>query len=256
MQLGFGAGVLWGTPTYTAQGVAITNPTPTKFGVLQEVTLDIEFSQKELYGGNQFPVAIGRGQGKISGSAKAAQVNGLTYANLFFGQGTPNTGLLGIYSDITGEAIPSASPYTITVTPPNSGVFAADLGVLNSSSNPLTQVASAPATGQYAVNEATGVYTFAAADEGTTVFINYEYSATVAGAGNQIVYSELMGYTPTFAVDLSMQYKGQQLNFHLYAATTSKLSFATKLEDFLIPEFTFSAYADTQNRVLSWSSSQ
>jgi hypothetical protein len=132
------------------------------------------------------------------------------------------------------------------------------LGVLDDNSNPLTQVASGttPATGQYSVNESTGVYTFAAANEGETVFINYQYSATVVGSGNQVVYSELMGYTPTFAVDLSMQYKGQQLNFHLYAATTSKLSFATKLEDFLIPEFTFSAYADTQNRVLSWSSSQ
>lgn len=258
MQLGFGAGVLWGTPVADANGNAIANPTPTKFGVLQEAVLDIEFTNKELYGSNQFPVAVGRGQGKISGSCKAAQINGLTWANLFFGQGTPTPGVLGVFNDTAGEVIP-ATPFTITVTPPGSGVFAQDLGVVDANGNPMTEVASGPTTGQYSVNTTTGAYLFAAADVGKTVFINYRYTATVS-SGNapmkQTVLSQLMGYTPTFSVDLTMQYKGQQLNFHLYAATSSKLSLTTKLEDFLIPEFTFSAYADTQNRILDWSTSQ
>jgi hypothetical protein len=256
MQLGFGAGVLMGTPVQTAAGANIANPTPTKFGVLQEAVLDIEFNQKELYGGNQFPVAIGRGQGKITLSAKAAQINGLAWSNLFFGQGTPTPGLIGVFNDVAGELIPATSPYTITVVPPNSGTFEADLGVTNAQGVPLTCVATTPTTGQYEVNLATGVYTFAAADEGTQVFINYTYSATstaVPGSQNQIVLSELMGYTPTFSVDLSMQYKGQQLNFHLYNCASTKLSLTTKLEDFLIPEFSAAAYANAANQILSWS---
>jgi hypothetical protein len=257
MQLGFGAGVLWGTPTVDANGNAISNPTPTKFGVLQEAMLEIEFTQKELYGSNQFPVAIGRGQGKISGSCKTAQINGLTWANLFFGQGTPTPGILGVFNDTAGEVIPT-TPYQITVTPPSSGVFADDLGVIDNNSNPMQCVASSPTAGQYSVNLSTGVYTFAAAQAGITVFINYRYTATSTSPfpAKQTIVSELMGYTPTFEVDLLMTYKGQMLTWHLYAATTNKLSMTTKLEDFLVPEFTFSGYANTQGQVLDWSTSQ
>lgn len=255
MQLGFGAGTIWGTPVADANGNAIANPTPVQFGVLQEVTLDVEFTNKELYGSLQFPVAIGRGQGKITGNAKTAQINGLIYANLFFGNGAPNAGILGVYRDTTGAAIP-ATPYQITPTPPSSGVFATDLGVVDSNGNPMTAVATSPATGQYAVNASTGVYTFAAADTGKQVFINYRYTATSTTAMKQTVTSQLMGYTPTFAIDFSMQYKGQQLNFHLYAAASNKLSLTTKLEDFLIPEFSFNAFADSQNRIMDWGTSQ
>jgi hypothetical protein len=103
-----------------------------------------------------------------------------------------------------------------------------------------------------------GVYTFAAADEGKTVFINYRYSLTntTPFPAHQTINAQLMGYTPVFSVDFSMQYRGQQLNFHLYQATSSKLSMTTKLEDFLIPEFSFAAFADSQNRVMDWSTSQ
>jgi hypothetical protein len=257
MQLGFGAGQLYGTQTQDVNGNTIANPTPVQFGVLQEVVLDIEFTTKSLYGSLNFPVAIGRGQGKVSGTAKAAKINGLLWNNLLFGQTNPAeaTGLLAVYTDTAGEVIP-ATPYQITPTPPSSGAWTADLGVLDSNGNPMTVVASAPATGQYSV--AAGVYTFAAADTGKTVFINYRYSVTATGNApvKQTLNAQLMGYSPTFSVDFAMNYKGQQLTLHLYQCTSSKMSMTTKLEDFLIPEFAFEAFADTQNRVLDWSTSQ
>lgn len=252
MQLGFGAGTLWGTPLLDSTGAAVANPTPVKFGVLQEVTLDIEFAQKELYGGNQFPVAIGRGAGKVSGSAKQAQINGLMWASLLFGQ-TPASGLLGDFQDTAGAVIPT-TPFEITPTVPSSGTWSADLGVLDANANPMTRVASSPAAGQYSV--AAGVYTFAAADTGKTVFINYRYTATVTGAQKQTVLSQPMGYSPSFAVDLLMSYQGKQLTVHLYNATSAKLNLQTKVDDFLIPQFDFDAFADTQNRILDWSTNE
>lgn len=255
MQLGFGAGTLYGTPLVDATGTAIANPTPTKFGVLQEITLDIEFSTKELYGSQQFPVAIGRGQGKITGTAKNAQINGLVWAGLFFGQNAVN-GILGVYTDSVGQAIPASTPWQLTIVPPSSGTFTSDLGVINAQGNPMKVVAATPTTGQYAVNNATGVYTFAAADTGLTVFINYRYTATSTTANKSTVLSEAMGYNNIFAIDLAMNYYGQQMNFHLYQCSSSKLSIATKLEDFMIPEFSFEAFADTQNRVMDWSTNQ
>jgi hypothetical protein len=258
MQLGFGAGTLFGTPVADVNGNAIANPTPIKIGVMQECTIDIEFTTKQLYGANNFPVAIGRGQGKITGSAKHAQINGLMWSLLFFGQTNPAlaSGLEGVYIDTVGEAIPASTPYTITPSPPGSGTFAGDLGVLDSNQNPMTCVSGTPTTGQYAV--ASGVYTFAAADEGKTVFINYAYTETntTPFPATQTIKAQLMGYSPVFSINFSMQYKGSQLNFKMYQATSSKLSMTTKLEDFLIPEFSFECFADSQNRVMDWSTSQ
>jgi hypothetical protein len=156
----FGAGIMWGQALTDASGNAITNPSPVQFGTLQDCSLDISFDTKMLHGQNQFPVAVGRGKGKLSGKAKAAQINGLVWNSLFFGQ-TMTKGIIGDVYDTTGTAIPG-TPYTIAPTPPSSGTWLADLGVRNSSGVPLTRVASAPTTGQYAVTSAaTGTASFA-----------------------------------------------------------------------------------------------
>ena len=69
MQVVFGAGVLYATQLTDASGNALAaNVTsPVKFGVLQEVSLDVSFDTKMLYGNQQFPIAVGRGKGKVSG---------------------------------------------------------------------------------------------------------------------------------------------------------------------------------------------
>lgn len=254
-QIEFGAGVLWGTPLLNPDGTVPSNPTPTKFGILQEVQADIQFQTKGLYGGNQFPFAIGRGQGKITANAKAAQIIGAQWAQLFFGKpyNLGNTNMLLDFNDSTGEAIP-ATPYQITPTVPGSGTWKADLGVIGSDGNPYTLVASAPATGEYSV--AAGVYTFAAADTGKTVFINYQYepgTSVAASAGQFTLTNDLMGYSPIFAVDLMLTYYGKQLTMHLYQVTSSKLALPTKLDDFTITQFDMEAFSDSQNRVASFS---
>jgi hypothetical protein len=70
MQVHFGSGALFGTPLQDAFGTAVASPTLIKFGVMQDITLDISFDLKELYGQNQFPIAIGRGKGKITGQGE------------------------------------------------------------------------------------------------------------------------------------------------------------------------------------------
>ncbi|WP_448167667.1 hypothetical protein [Burkholderia ambifaria] len=253
MQTLFGAGALWGTPLTDSQGNAISNPTPVRFGVAQEISIDIDFSTKELYGTLQFPVAIGRGTAKISGNIKNAQINGRAWASLFFGQSQSN----GIFADVLdtlGELIPATGPYTITPTPPSSGTWVADLGVLDTNGNPMQVVATSPAAGQYTV--AAGVYTFAAADEGKKVFINYQYTATSTTVQNQIITSQPLGYTPTFSLDVFLPYNGSSVTAHLYNVVASKLAIQTKLDDFVIPQMDYSAFADAQNRVMQISTTQ
>jgi hypothetical protein len=244
-QFGFGAGVLVGTAQSDAAGNTIATPTPIQFGILQEASVDLNFDVKELFGQYQFPVAIGRGKGKIGGKAKWAQMNGLTINSLFFGQ-TLTSGELGEVIDTTGTAIPT-TPFTITPTVPNSGTWTNDLGVLDANGLPMTRVVSAPATGQYSV--AAGVYTFAAADTGKVVRISFQYTATSTSKKRMTISNVLMGYAPQFRCDLLVPYAGKQFVLTLPACVGTKLSFATKLDDFMVPEFDFSAFADASGAV-------
>src|SRR5574337_880056 len=147
----FGAGVMIGTPLTTSSGGAIANPSPVQFGILQEVTLEDSWEVKELYGANQFPIDIGRGKGKVTMKAKEANINAELFNTFVFGQ-TLATGYEAIYQDLTGTAIPGTAGggWTITVTPPNSGVWVADLGVQSGNQIPFTRVGGAvtPTGGQ------------------------------------------------------------------------------------------------------------
>lgn len=252
MQFLFGSGVFWGTPLTDANGATIANPTPVQLGVLQEISLDLSFDTKELYGQNQFPVAVGRGKGKMTGKAKHAQLNGVGLNALFFGQ-TVTNGMTDNYYDVLGSVIP-ASPFQVTVTPPNSGTFAYDLGVRDSNGVPMKRVASSPNTGEYSV--ANGVYTFATADAAKTVFISYQYTATSTTAKKSTVKNMLMGQAPTFKGDLYVPYGGKSLIVTIPNCLASKFTIATKLDDFAVPEFDFSGFADAAGNALYWGMSE
>lgn len=237
----FGSGVLLGTRT------DIANATPVNFGLVQEVQIDLQFTAKELYGQYQFPVAIARGQAKAGGKAKMAQVSGLAFNNLFFGA-SMNTGQL---ATAFGEAqsVPASTPFTVSVA--NAAVWQDDYGVVFAATGlPLTKVATTPAAGQYSA--AAGVYTFNAADAGKAVLVSYTY--TVASAGQQLTLSNpLLGTTPTFQAQLYTSFQGKPVNVKLFNCVSAKLAFATRLEDFVIPELDFDIFADAAGNVLQWS---
>ncbi len=252
MQFAFGTGVFWGTPLTDANGNAIANPTPVQLGVLQDLSLDVSFDTKTLYGQNQFPVAVGRGKGKMSGKAKFAQLNGISINALVFGQ-TMTNGLTSDFYDVSGSIVP-ATPFTVTPVVPNTGTWSYDLGVRDANGVPMTRVASAPTTGQYSV--AAGVYTFAAADVAKQVFISYQYTATSTTAKKSTVSNVLMGLAPTFKGDIYVPYNGKSMILTIPQCTCSKFTFGTKQDDFLIPEFGFEGFADTAGNALYWSTSE
>jgi len=260
MQYVFGSGVLYATPLTDFNGAAITNPTPVKLAASQDISVDLSFDTKQLYGQNQFPLAVGRGKGKVSIKAKFAQVNGRTLNSIFLGQ-TLAAGQVQIYTDITsGTAIPT-TPFTITPTVPSSGVWAADLGVTVAAlgtntalsvGSILTRVASAPTTGQYSV--AAGVYTFSTADNAAGMKVNINYQYTVAATGQKsTVVNALLGSIPTFQTDIVVPYNGQQVTFSFPNCAAGKFSIATKLDDFAIPSLDIDAFANAAGTVFSYS---
>ncbi len=237
----FGSGVLLGTRT------DIANATPLNFGLVQGVTIEETANVKELTGQYQRPVAIARGTIKTTGKATVARISGLAFANLFYGV-TPSAGQLAT-SFAEAAAVPAIAPFAVTAV--NSSNFVDDEGALYAATGlPLTKVASAPSAGQYSVSA--GVFTFNAADAGKAVLISYTYTA--AGSGQKFtVANQLLGTTPTFQAVFYTTFQGQAISLKLNNCTSSKLSFQSKLEDFVMPEFDFSCFADVAGNVMTWS---
>jgi hypothetical protein len=237
----FGSGVLLGTRT------DVPNGTPVNFGLVQEVTIEESATLKEIYGQYQYPLVAARGTIKTTGKAKVARISGMAFANLFYGV-TPASGELAT-SFAEAGTIPATSTYTVSVV--NAASFHDDAGVVYAATAlPLTKVASSPVSGQYSV--ASGVYTFAAADAGKAVLISYTYTVTAIGQ-KLTVTNPLLGTTPTFQALFYTTFQGQSVSLRLNNCVSSKLSFQTKLEDFAMPEFDFSCYADATGEVMTWS---
>lgn len=230
-QLAFGSGSVWGINT-------AANSTPARFGVTQDISLDFTATTKPIFGQNNLPFSVAKASLQTKGKITMGQINGRVINELFFG-GSSATGQ-SIAVDSESGTVPS-TPYQITVA--NGATFQTDLGVVGViSGTPLTRVASSPATGQYSVNTTTGVYTFASADTGLAMKISYTYTTT---GGNSFTVSQVaMGVANTFKTVCSLPYNGQKMSITLNACVSSKLSIATKLEDFTKPAFEFDAFAD------------
>jgi hypothetical protein len=243
MQLFFHTGTLYGKS-------ALPNSTGQAFGTLQNVSIDLAFTTKELFGQNNFPVAVGQGNCKITGKAASAQIQAKMFNDLFLG-GSLAAGEVAVAVSEPGT-IPASVAYTVTVT--NSATYVEDLEVKYAATGlPFVKVASAPAAGQYSV--AAGVFTFAVADASAPVLISYSY--TVSASGQKLsLTQQLVGAAPTFQLVLAGGYgQGQKLpGIKLYANTATKLSFATKQNDFAIPQFEWMSFANAAGQVLDWSS--
>jgi hypothetical protein len=241
MQLNFGSGALWGERTdLTGSGIG-----PRQFGVLQDIQIDFDWTEKELYGQLQFPVAIARGQGKISGKAKFAQILGLLYSDIFFGV-TAATGQFAV-SESEAAIVPAVTPYSVPVA--NAANYNDDLGIAYAANGQrFNRVTTPSAAGQYSVNFSTGVYTFAAADANAALLISYTYNVTTVG-NKLTLTNQLMGITPIFKATFYTTYSGEGMALRLNACTANKLSMPTKIDDWTISELDFSAFADASGTI-------
>jgi hypothetical protein len=245
----FGSGSMYGS---TLQGGVLV---PRKFGALQDIAIDISYAKKKLFGQQQFAIVMARGQGAITGKAKFANINAAMFNDLFFGQSTATGQQIPIFSEL--GTIPT-TPFQVTVA--NSATWLSDGGAIDTTTGlSMTRVASAPTTGQYSV--AAGVYTFAAADVAHGVAIDYVY--TVAGSGvTTTLINQQAGTTPNFKGVFVMKSAAspgnavKQLVLTLNLCVSEKLAFATKIEDFTIPELDFEAVGDIAGNIGSLAGSE
>jgi hypothetical protein len=246
MQLGFGSGMLWGVRT---DGPLAT---PYRFGALQDVNIEFKGDIKELFAQFQFPVDAARGKTKITGKAKLAEITATAYNNLFFGQTVTAGQTLATYN-VTGT-VPAMSTYTVTPTVPSSGTFLADLGVhyATGSGAPLQNVGSGgslTAAGQY--KQTAGVYTFDMSDASAALYFDFAYTTT---GGFQIAgVNTIMGTTPKFTAYFNEVYEGNSIGLILYACQSASIGLPTKVDDYMMTDFDFSAYANAAGQVFNFS---
>ncbi len=258
----FGAGTAWVTQQTDSQGNTITNPPPILVAAIQDISIDGSADIKELFGQNSYALAVARGKQKLGIKIKNAQLHGRLWNALYFGQ-TLASGIYDAVYDTTGIAIPT-SPFQVTVSSaaadathvqiPNSGTYGYGLGVRDPNGLPYAQVASGPTTGQY--SRTGGVYTFAAADATKVVYIDFNYTATSTVAQKLVVQNQLMGQAPYFQLDIKIPSPlGGAVNVTFPNCVSTKFTFASKLDDFIYPEFDMSAFApgQTSPMTISWS---
>ena len=234
-QFSFGSGNAFAVPLS-----GITDTTPIQFGTLQDISVDFDFTMKDLMGQYQFPVASARATAKITGKAKTANFSARAL-NLIFGSAVTNG------MQINTQVAEAGSIASATYTAANSTTFQTDLGVYYASTGKaFAKVASAPAVGQYEVN-ASGVYTFNTTDTGAGILVSYTYTAAT---GNEIaIGNQLSGQQPTTSLILSEGYNSQLLTLKLNSVIYTKLSLDFKNDDFTVPELDFSAFADASNNI-------
>lgn len=239
----FGIGAMFGRPT---GGNLATPSGPVRFAVIQDVGLDFDQKLVELRGQEKFPNDVAPSDITIKGKAAFGRIDVSVYNSLFFAE----TITAGVKKIVDGESgtVPG-TPYQITVT--NGANFVEDLGVnFATDGDELIRVASGPTTGQYSVNESTGVYTFAAADTTKDVRISYLYTDSATGRTLPVV-NHIQGYGPTFELLLSQTYQGAN-GMRLYACRASKMSAPMKRDGYLISDFEFEAYANAAGKVFDW----
>jgi hypothetical protein len=236
-QIGFAAGVMIGT------SLTASPPTPRRFGILQDATLDFSADVKELYGQNRYAIALAPGKTKVSIKAKFASIRGAMFNDLYFGAASvPATQTL--FADSEAGVVPGASVYTVTVS--NSATWLTDQGVYYALTGvPFKRVTSGPTSGQYSV--AAGIYTFAVADASVAVYISYTYSSV---SGLRIPIANLaMGAGPAFSIILAQPFDGRQVTYQFNNCQASKLSLPTKQDDFTIAEMDFMVAADVSGNI-------
>lgn len=238
MNIQFGSGVLFGKPT---AGNLPVNPTPFRFGVLQEVDVSFKGDLKKLYGQAQFPVATARGKVEAGIKGKLAVFDPNFLNQMFFSQ----VATAGVAQIADNESHPIAA----TVTATHAANFVnpgGDYGVTNATTGAqMIKVASAPAVGQYSVVESTGVYSFNATDVTAAFPVKLSYLWTDATHGTTIALAgQLMGFAPELTMFLYNAFRSKYLAILLNDVTLGGFTVPSKLEDFWITDFEGNANLD------------
>jgi hypothetical protein len=238
MNIQFGSGLLFGKPV---AGNLAANPTPYKFGVLQEVDVQFKGDLKKLYGQKQFAVATARGKLECSIKGKIAVFDVGMLNQLYFAQSAVAVGYDKLSPDEQVVICVTTNTATVAHNP-----IVDDWGMQDSSGQQYQNTTNvlAIAANQYFVNLTSGVYTVNGAVG--TLRISYSYNQNTTGT-TITLSNQLMGYAPELKMFLYNSFRNKYLALALNDVTLGTISMPSKLEDFWISDFDGNANADAND---------
>lgn len=214
-------------------------PTPTNIRVLQQASIDMKASTKDLFGQNIFPVATGRSQIKVSGKLKFSDYQPRIIRDFI---GAPNNSLMAAGQTLIQNAENNAATSSPVNVAKQGASFGIDLGVVYATTGiPLSAVSGVPTVGQYS-STVSGSYTLNASDLNLTGGLNFSYTYTSTGGDTVTMSQTSAGAANTFQTVIGGSYNGLQTNFQLYACIPVGLKlYDAKIGDFSMPELDFDA---------------
>ncbi|SRR6266568_1892800 len=231
---------------FVAAVPAGANPTPIPFALVRGLSYDHARKFVKERGAWKHVVAVGEADNDITGKFDNVDIMSGTIAQLT--GGTIATGSkIGVPSEV--GTIPT-TPFQVTAS--QGATFDTDYGVYdNTSGLVMTRVAAGPTTGQYSVNTATGVFTFAAADVGHKVGITYSYLAAAAGKTVSVVNTPMGLATGYVVVGYSPSQTGKSLGVKLYNCFIPKLSLGWAPDAFTKQGMEFFAAQDSGSTAIA-----
>jgi len=228
----------------------VTNPTPARFMVPQDMSVDFKRQVKSLFGENMFAEDVGSGEMSVTGKVTMGAVNARIFADLIFGIGNTTGQVMEADNELGTLA---SHAYTVANA---SDAPLTDLGVVNTTNGQrYTRVASgSEAAGKsYSFNSSTGTYTFSASETGATFKFSYLYTLTTSGETLALA-NQAMGRIGGFTAVLVFPWTNpsnavEQDVLTLNNCIASDSSMATKLGDYGKPTFGYEAAVDTNGNL-------
>jgi hypothetical protein len=118
----------------------VSNPTPARTYVQQDMSIDFKQATKELYGEKKFAVAVAAGEMSVTGKVTMGAPNVRMLTEYLFNTSSSAGQILE--ADKEAGTVPGSSTYTVTVA--NSANWTTDLGVMKTDGTVMTRVASGP----------------------------------------------------------------------------------------------------------------
>ena len=233
----FGAGRFFGINN-------VTNPTPARFMIPQDMSVSFKRQTKSLFGENQFAEDIGSGELSCTGKVTMGATNARILADLVFGIG----GTTGQVMQADNE-LGTLSSHAYTVTN-SADTPITDLCVVNTTNGQrYTRVQAGSETAGKSYSFIAGIYTFNSAETGTTFKLSHLYTLSTQGETLTIA-NQPMGRVGGFTGVLVFPWTNpsnavEQDVLTLNNCIASDTEITAKLGDYGKPTFSYEAAVDT-----------
>lgn len=231
----------------------VTTPTPARFMVPQDMSIDFKRQTKSLFGENMFAEDVASGEASVTGKVTYAATSARVFGDLVFGDTASSaTGQVMEADNELGTLTSHAyTALNVSDTP------ITDLGVVNTTNGQrYVRVASAPAAG-VSYSFSAGTWTFNAAETGTTFKFSYLY--TLSSTGETLTLTnQPMGRVGGFTGVMIFPWTNQsnvveQDILTLNNCISSDSTIASKLGDYAKPTFGFDAAVDVNETLGTFS---